>query len=126
MKKTSFALILLLFTSIIAFAHEFWLEPQKFLLAIGEKINLRVFVGENFTGEEVDFTKFEIKKFSHYSSKGETHTQGNLTEQNLSDFLKFDNEGNHLIAFNNSNKQKLYDMRDKIIIIILKIHYTAL
>lgn len=27
-----------------------------------------------------------------------------MTEQNLNDFLKFENEGNHLIAFNNSNK----------------------
>ncbi len=104
MKKISIALILLLLSTLIAFAHEFWLEPQKFLLEIGEKIKFRVFVGENFTGEDVDFTKFEVKNFAHHSSKGETHTKGNLTEQNLSDFLKFDTEGNHLIAFNNSNK----------------------
>lgn len=104
MKKTSIGLVLLLFISFFTFAHEFWLEPQKFLLAIGEKINFRVFVGENFTGEEVDFTKFKVEKFTHYSSKGQENTKGDLTEQNLSDFLKFDTEGNHLIAFNNSNK----------------------
>lgn len=103
MKKISIAFVLLLLT-FIAFGHEFWLEPQKFLLAIGEKINFRVFVGENFTGEDVDFTKFEVAKFSHYTSKNEETTKGNLTEENLSDFLKFDTEGNHLIAFNNSNK----------------------
>jgi uncharacterized GH25 family protein len=104
MKKTSAALFTFLFVSFIALSHEFWLEPQKFLLSIGEKIGFRVFVGENFTGEEVDFTKFEVSKFTHHSATGLQNTKGNLTEQNLSDFLKFDAEGNHLIAFNNSNK----------------------
>ena len=103
MKKTS-TLLIPLFISYITFAHEFWLEPQKFLLAMGEKINFRIFVGENFMGEEVDFTKFKVVKFAYYSSKGEQKTKGDLTEQNLSDFLKFDTEGNHLVAFNNSNK----------------------
>jgi uncharacterized GH25 family protein len=103
MKKTTIVLFIL-FISFFTFAHEFWLEPQKFLLAIGEKINFRVFVGENFTGEEVDFTKFKIEKFTQYSSKGQENTKGELTEQNLNDFLKFDTEGNHLVAFNNSNK----------------------
>lgn len=103
MKKIVIVLSLLT-VSLLSFAHEFWLEPQKFLLSIGEKINFRVFVGENFTGEDVDFSLFEIKKFSHYISKGEEAIKGKLTEQNLSDFLKFDSEGNHLIAFNNSNK----------------------
>jgi uncharacterized GH25 family protein len=78
MKKTSIGLIILLFSSLFALAHEFWLEPQKFLLAIGEKINFRVFVGENFTGEEVDFTKFKVAKFGHYSSKEQQNTKGDL------------------------------------------------
>jgi uncharacterized GH25 family protein len=103
MKKTTLILSLLTVT-FLTFAHEFWLEPQKFLLSIGEKINFRVFVGENFTGENVDFSLFEIKKFSHYSGKDKKNINGQLTEQNLSDFLHFDTEGNHLIAFNNSNK----------------------
>ena len=103
MKKTSIILILLTIT-FIGFAHEFWLEPGKFLLTVGEKISFRVFVGENFTGEDVDFKKFEVNKFAHYSSKGENVTSGKLTEQNLNDFLNFDTEGNHLVAFNNSNK----------------------
>jgi uncharacterized GH25 family protein len=102
--KKSVILLSLLFLTVVVFAHEFWLEPQKFLLSIGEKINFRVFVGENFTGEEVDFTKFEVTKFSHFTSKGEESEKGQLMEQNLSDFLKFETEGNHLIAFNNSNK----------------------
>jgi uncharacterized GH25 family protein len=103
MKKV-IVLLAFLFLTVAVFAHEFWLEPQKFILSIGEKINFKVLVGENFTGEETDFTKFEVNKFSHFTSKGEDSIKGNLTEQNLSNFLKFETEGSHLIAFNNSNK----------------------
>jgi uncharacterized GH25 family protein len=102
--KKIVVLLSFLFLTVAVFAHEFWLEPQSFLLSIGEKINFRVFVGENFRGDEVDFAKFEVTKFSHFTSKGEESTKGNLTEQNLNDFLKFETAGNHLIAFNNSNK----------------------
>jgi uncharacterized GH25 family protein len=67
-------------------------------------LNLSVFVGENFKGETVDFNKFEVSKFTHYSTNEVKNTSGKLTEQNLNDFLKFETEGNHLIVFNNSNK----------------------
>lgn len=78
--KRVVVLLSFLFLTVAVFAHEFWLEPQKFLLTIGEKINFRIFVGENFTGEEVDFTKFEVTKFSHFTSIGEESTKGKLTE----------------------------------------------
>lgn len=104
MKKLSILISLVLVSSLFAIAHEFWLEPQKFLLRIGEKIHLKVFVGEGFTGEEIDFTKFKVAKYTHYSPNGEENTKGSLNEQQLNDFLKFDEEGNHLISLNNTNK----------------------
>ena len=33
------------------FAHEFWIQPSNFFASIGEEINLRLLVGDNFTGE---------------------------------------------------------------------------
>ena len=92
------------FLSTILLAHEFWLEPQKFVIKVGEKINLRLFVGEDYHGEAVDFSKFKVEKFTHYTANGERNMSGSFTENQLSDFLDFDVEGNHLIAFNNSNK----------------------
>ncbi len=102
-KTTTLTLILCLL-GIGIFAHEFWLEPQKFILKVGEKINFRIFVGENFHGELVDFSEFKVQKFIHYSPVNEKNTKGQLSEKQLSDFLVFDTEGNHLIAFNNTNK----------------------
>ncbi|WP_158561241.1 DUF4198 domain-containing protein [Emticicia sp. C21] len=104
MKKISILLSLILLSSLLAMAHEFWLEPQKFLLTVGEKLHLKIFVGEGFMGEEIDFSRFKVAKYTHYTPDGEKNTNGSLNEQQLNDFLKFDTEGNHLIALNNTNK----------------------
>ena len=102
-KKTTIVLVFSLLSTFL-FAHEFWLEPQKFILKVGEKIGFRLFVGEDYHGEKVDFAKFKVEKFTHYTPETERNLNGNLTEEQVADFLKFDTEGNHLIAFNNSNK----------------------
>ncbi|RYU96843.1 DUF4198 domain-containing protein [Emticicia agri] len=104
MKKLSLLLSLIIVSSLFAIAHEFWLEPQKFLLEAGEKLHLKIFVGEGFVGEEIDFSKFKVAKYTHYSPDDEENTSGSLNEQQLNDFLKFEKEGNHLIALNNTNK----------------------
>lgn len=104
MRKTSTILSLILLSSLVSIAHEFWLEPQKFLLKVGEKLHLKIFVGEGFTGEDIDFSKFSVAKFTHYSPDGEKNTNGGLNEQKINDFLKFEKEGNHLLALNNTNK----------------------
>ncbi|MBA4853417.1 DUF4198 domain-containing protein [Emticicia sp. BO119] len=85
-------------------AHEFWLEPCRFILEAGEKLQLKIFVGEGFAGEEIDFTKFKVAKYTHYTPDGERNTSGSLNEQQLNDFLRFEKEGNLLIALNNTNK----------------------
>ena len=70
MKKITVTLSLIFISSLLVIAHEFWLEPQKFILEIGEKLHLKLFVGEGFTGEEIDFTKFKLAKYTHYTPDG--------------------------------------------------------
>lgn len=86
------------------FGHEFWLEPQRFLVKVGEKINFRVFVGENFKGEFVDFSQFSVTSLAQYRRGNKQETGGSLSEKQVADFLKFDAEGLSLVAFNNTNK----------------------
>src|SRR5204863_8920803 len=47
--------LLTLFTLFILYtllsAHEFWLNPEKFIYERTDKINIKFFVGENFEGE---------------------------------------------------------------------------
>ncbi|MEO7801455.1 MAG: hypothetical protein ABIR81_05625 [Ginsengibacter sp.] len=46
-------LLILLISFVCAplLAHEFWLQPQKFIYHKGENVNVRFMVGEGFEGE---------------------------------------------------------------------------
>lgn len=50
MKKV-LLVIIILFTVSVLTAHEFWIQPDRFMYEAGETINLRFWVGENFEGE---------------------------------------------------------------------------
>ena len=105
MKKTIYSLVILLIISTLTFAHEFWLQPQKFLLKISEKTNIDVFVGENYTGSKVDASKFTVAKLTHYGNGTEEDFMSKLsTKDSVKVEASFTTEGNHLIAFNNTNK----------------------
>lgn len=105
MKKTIYALLILLIISTLTFAHEFWLQPQKFMLKLSEKTNIDVFVGENYTGEKVDASKFIVSKLTHYGKNiEEDFIKKLLTKDSVKVEASFTSEGNHLVAFNNTNK----------------------
>ena len=50
MRKFLLVMMLLLPVGVLT-AHEFWIQPDRFLYEAGETINLRFWVGENFEGE---------------------------------------------------------------------------
>ena len=106
MKKTIYVLLILLIISTLTFAHEFWLQPQKFILKPSEKTNIDVFVGENYTGTKVDASKFTVSKLTHYY--GNAIEEDFMSKLSTKDSVKieafFSTEGNHLVAFNNTNK----------------------
>ncbi|MCU0418177.1 MAG: DUF4198 domain-containing protein [Cyclobacteriaceae bacterium] len=45
-------------------AHEFWLQPQKYLFAVGETAVIDFKVGENFTGEDWDMKRHKVEQLS--------------------------------------------------------------
>ena len=95
----------MLIISTLTFAHEFWLQPQKFLLKPSEKTNIYTFVGENYTGSKTDASKFTIAKLTHYANGMEEDFMNKLsTKDSVKIEASFATEGNHLIAFNNTNK----------------------
>ena len=51
-------------------AHEFWLHPNKFVYEIGEKAEVRLLVGESFTGEAWDLTRHKIENLTLYNKAG--------------------------------------------------------
>ncbi len=98
MKKT-IVILTVLFITILADAHEFWLQPKKYKYKVGEEMLVDFMVGENFTGEYWDLTK-------HKAEKAEVHFVGGVTDvtkqvkptkgNNLS--YKFLKEGTHLVS----------------------------
>lgn len=107
MKKYFFALLagtgLFLLQS--ALAHEFWLKPQRFLLKVGERVPIRLQVGENFTGEAVDVRKARIIQFIHHSKVGAQSVKDQVREgENGGVTIHFPTEGTHLLSYRSTAK----------------------
>lgn len=89
----------------LVWAHEFWLQPDKFLLKIGETVDIRIFVGENFQGEKWSDAKDKIVKLTHYSNDSQAEIISKVPDNDHKRIsIAFSSAGNHLIAFNNKNK----------------------
>ena len=46
----------------LASAHEFWLQPRKYRLTVGEELKFNFKVGENFEGEDWDLKRHKVEK----------------------------------------------------------------
>jgi uncharacterized GH25 family protein len=86
------------------FAHEFWLQPDKFIYKRGAKINVRFLVGENFEGKNWSGNKQKINTLKLYS----TGTIDDLSSQltiGKGDSLQFNlhDECTAIVTFNSTN-----------------------
>lgn len=100
---------ILLVTSLLTFissllAHEFWLNPDKFIYKSGDNINIRFLAGENFVGENwkgnqerVESLKLYYGGVSDDISKYLSPDSGNSLQLTMLD------EGTNLVAFNSTN-----------------------
>ena len=86
------------------FAHEFWLNPGKFIYKRADKINIRFLVGENFEGENWTGNNERIRSLKIYYggviddlSPVVTSATGDSIEYTMID------EGTNLIAFHSTN-----------------------
>ena len=92
-----------LFLMTLAQAHEFWLQPAKFFLAPGERVDVRFMVGENFMGEPWDLTVHQIEKLDLYQTTGVLDVRDSVkaTANNLR--ISLMDEGTSLLAMQSSN-----------------------
>jgi len=103
-KKIVF-LLLVSVTSIIVFAHEFWLQPQKFFYTLREVANIRFQVGENFTGENWIGNKDKIQQLLYFKPSGGIVDLSARLSENKGDSLQLplQEEGTHMIIFHSHN-----------------------
>jgi uncharacterized GH25 family protein len=62
------ALLIFLAGASGAYAHEFWMLPDRFEAAPGSTVNLRLYVGQNFTGDQVGISAPLVAAFGHYAA----------------------------------------------------------
>lgn len=89
----------------LALAHEFWLEPDRFLASVGDTISLRVLVGENFTGEPSEGRKNWIIQYRHHTATGTTNLTPGLAGDTYGNVpVRLTTPGTHLFSFANTPK----------------------
>lgn len=102
MKKTITLLLVLCVISVAA--HEFWLQPHKFIYKKGDKAIINFRVGENFEGDNWNGNHSKINFLSFYSN-GAIKDIANLISDNNGDSLTLPltDEGTAMIVYNGLN-----------------------
>ena len=102
-KKTATIFLLLTIISSLS-AHEFWLNPGKFIYQRSEKINIRFLVGENFEGENWGGNNERVKSLQIYYG-GVSDDLSPVVTEAAGDSIEYFmiDEGTNLVAFNSNN-----------------------
>src|SRR4030095_13370693 len=105
MKRKNFGFVVLLTIVPLLMAHEFWLQPNKFIYKVGEDINMRLLVGENFEGENWTGNNKSIKSFQLHLNDAMDDLSYQITDS-VGDSLRFSihEEGTFMITYNSTNK----------------------
>lgn len=79
-------------------AHDFWIEPSSFTPAAGERISVRLRVGQRFVGDPVPRDPQLIERFTAVGSGGETDVLG-VPWRDPAGYVSFAEPGLYLIAY---------------------------
>lgn len=109
MKKLLAAICLLLLLS-VAMAHEFWLQPDRYLYQPGDPIHIRFQVGENFEGDNWKGNRQSIESLQLFI-QSDTDDLADQIKDSVGDSLLFHiyDEGTYLLAYQSVNKSILID-----------------
>lgn len=103
MKKILLLTVIIL-AALAVLAHEFWLEPKKFIYKKGETANITFRVGENFTGENWNGNRQKIKSLDFFSNGSKTDMSSAIGDAKGDSLqLTFMQEGTAMIAYNGHN-----------------------
>lgn len=99
--KTIFLIISVVFFSANAFAHEYWFEPTKFMVAPNEKIPVHLYVGDGLIKdrEERPFQPEKTPLFNLISAAKTLELKSSLVDGALPVYnFSAESEGNYLLA----------------------------
>lgn len=105
MKHRFLTLAALLTVSLLATAHEFWLQPAWFFATPGSVIPINILVGEGFRGEPSEGKNNQIVTYRHYSATDSADLSPKLVGNNFGPVsIKVTQPGTHLLIFTNTPK----------------------
>jgi len=100
------ASLVMLFGTTAAMAHEFWLMPDRFSSPVGSSVRMRMFVGEQFSGELVGFYSTLIASAHHYTAGRDIDLTATAPEAAAADFaVTLREPGTHLLAIDTHSSQ---------------------
>ena len=104
MNKKLSSLFFLILISIIAQAHEFWLQPLKYFYSVGEKAIVSFKVGENFIGEPWDLKRHRIERLEliHGSQTSDLKSTVEEGENNILE-IELKESGTHLVVMQSNS-----------------------
>jgi uncharacterized GH25 family protein len=102
--KKPLLLIIISFLILPVIAHEFWLQPEKFIYKKGEPINIRFWVGEDFAGINWTGNRAKVISLQLYSGNSISDLAGNISDANGDSLqLSIPDEGTAMVTFNSAN-----------------------
>lgn len=95
---------LLISFAVSAAAHEFWLQPDKFIYKKGDKATISFRVGENFEGDNWSGNRSKINFLFFYQNGIKKDIASSLSANNGDSLqLSLDKEGTAIIVYNGIN-----------------------
>jgi len=105
LKKFCITTGLLVTMSLLAIAHEFWIQPDRFFANAGDAVRLTVRVGEHFNGDRWGIRKSRIVTYQHLSARGSSSLVPADAAEELTDAeLTLAQPGTHLISLFTTNR----------------------
>ncbi len=113
MNNKSLTIILACLFVVPLLAHEFWLQPKQYLFSAGDEINIRFYVGENFTGNNWKGSRQKVNELKLYYADVTDDLSDALTDDE-GDSLQFSmfEEGTAMITFNSTNSSIQLNAKD--------------
>ena len=102
--KRTFLITAILLLVVPLLAHEFWLQPEKFIYKPGENINVRFWVGEDFDGTNWAGNHDKVKSLQlHLDDLTDDIADQVTAEKGDSLQLSILDEGTPMVTFNSAN-----------------------
>lgn len=81
--------------------HEFWLHPEKFIVATGEPVNIKLVTGQDYEGVNWNGNGSNVKALRLYYANVTDDLHGQVSDSTSSDSLQlsFFEEGTMMLAF---------------------------